>query len=595
MQEYSSIRNVAVIAHVDHGKTTLVDAILKQTKVFRDNQEEMKQERILDRNDLERERGITILAKNCAVTYEGVKINIIDTPGHVDFSGEVERTLSMADGALLIVDAAEGPMPQTRSVLKQALALGLKVIVVINKVDKKFADVERTNSAIESLFLELATSEDQLNFPVLFSVGRAGAVVREYEGGAVTGDVTPLLDTIRDEIMPSVGEVGLPAKLLVTSMEYDPHVGRIMVGRLRQGTIKKGMRLNALQNNKAFSVEHLYLYDGLGRVEVEEVWAGEIVAIAGLSQVQIGMTVAAAGETVPYPAPLIGEPTLHMTIAANSSPFVGKEGKYVTSRQIEERLEKELESNLSLRVEKLGSGKYRVSGRGELHLSVLLETMRREGYEMEVGKPEVIVKEIEGVKSEPYEKVEITVPTEYEGAVHQECGRRYAEVKAVVPVGEREVKLVYEMPTRATLGLRSELMTLTRGTLVYASEFLHYASLGRELPSLRSGVLVASHAGQTLAYGLQAAQERGETFVGPGTEVYIGMIVGRTNRDEDIKMNVTKGKQLTNMRSKSSDGVIQLAPPIVMSLEQCLDFLEDDELLEVTPESLRLRKRERLT
>lgn len=592
--KFNSIRNVAVIAHVDHGKTTLVDAILKQTKVFRDNQEEMKQERILDRNDLERERGITILAKNCAVTYDETKINIIDTPGHVDFSGEVERTLSMADGALLIVDAQEGPMPQTRSVLKKALNLGLKIIVVINKIDKQFAQVPETIAAIETLFLELASSEAQLNFPILYAIGRTGVIFGKYEPGLNAnspGDVRPLLDMIVAEVPASVGKKDLPTKLLISSIEYDPHVGRIAVGKLTQGVVKKGQSLVVLQNRKSFNAEHVYLYEGLQRVEVPNAESGDIVAISGATDIQIGMTVAVDKNDLPYPAPKIGEPTLHMVMGPNTSPFAGKEGKFVTSRQIEERLDKELEKNLSLKVEKMGSGSFRVSGRGELHLSVLLETMRREGYEMEVGKPQAIVKDIEGVKCEPFEEVEIVIPKEYEGAVHMECGRRFAELKHAENVGQNEIRLRFEMPTRATLGLRSKLMTETRGTIIISTEFKEYAPLGREIPKLRAGVLTASHDGQTLSYGLAAAQERGETFVGPGVDVYKGMIVGQTNRDEDIAINVTKGKQLTNMRSKSSDGVIQLAPPIEMSLEQCLDYLESDELLEITPENLRLRKK----
>ena len=594
MDKYSSIRNVAVIAHVDHGKTTLVDAMLKQTKVFRDNQEEMKQERILDRNDLERERGITILAKNCAIHYLDTKINIIDTPGHVDFSGEVERTLSMADGALLIVDAAEGPMPQTRTVLKKALALGMKVIVVINKIDKQFANVPEAIAAIETLFLELAQNEEQLNFPILYGIGRGGLVFYDFKTDYdvnTTGDVRPLLETILKEIPPSVGDNTKNFKMLISSIDYNPHVGRIAIGKLTQGKVKKNDRLVVIQSKKSFSVEHLYVFEGLGREEVETAEVGDIIALTGVPDIQIGMTVSVAGDNEAFPAPLIGEPTLHILLGANSSPFAGKEGKFVTSRQIEERLERELESNLSLKVDKVGSGGFRVSGRGELHLSVLLETMRREGYELEVSKPEVVTKVIEGVTCEPYETVEIVVPSEYEGAIHQECGKRFADLKNSESMSSGEVRLVFEMPTRATLGLRSILMTLTRGTLLYSSEFLEFRALGRALPKLRSGVLISSHDGQTLAYGLSAAQERGATFVGPGVNVYIGMIVGSTNRDEDIRMNVTKGKQLTNMRSKSSDGVIQLAPPIEMSLEQSLDFLEIDELLEITPESLRLRKK----
>lgn len=594
MQNFSSIRNVAVIAHVDHGKTTLVDALLKQTKVFRSNQDEMKQERILDRNDLERERGITILAKNCAVHYGDTKINIIDTPGHVDFSGEVERTLSMADGALLIVDAQEGPMPQTRSVLKKALALGLKVIVVVNKIDKQFAQVPETIAAVETLFLELASTEEQLNFPILYAIGRAGLVFKDFKQDYTVdtpGDVRPLLDTIIETIPAAAGDETKYPKMLVSSIDYDVHVGRITIGKLAQGVVKKGIRLSVIQSKKSFNVEHLYLFEGLGRTEVEEAKAGDIIAITGVPDVQIGMTVCAISTDEPFPAPAIGEPTLHMMLGANSSPLAGREGKFVTSRQIEERLDRELESNLSLKVEKVGSGYFQVSGRGELHLSVLLETMRREGFEMEVGKPKAIVKTIDGVKMEPFEIVEIVIPTEYEGAVHQECGRRFADLKNAEPAGANETRLVFEMPTRATLGLRSALMTLTRGTILYSSEFKEFAPLGRELPKLRNGVLTSSHSGQSLAYGLDAAQERGTTFIGPATDVYQGMIVGQTNRDEDIQINVTKGKQLTNMRSKSSDGVIQLAPPIIFSLEQCLDFLESDELLEITPINLRLRKR----
>lgn len=589
-----NIRNVAVIAHVDHGKTTIVDAVLKQTKVFRDNQDEMKQERILDRNALERERGITILAKNCSIHYQDYKINIIDTPGHVDFSGEVERTLSMADGALLIVDAQEGPMPQTRSVLKKALKLGLKIIVVINKIDKKFAQVPETISAIETLFLELASDEAQLNFPILYAIGRAGLVFENFDNSlneTSKGDIRPLLEKIIAHIPAPVVENSSKVKLLISSIEYDPHVGRIAVGKLTSGKLVKGMRVTALQNKREFSAEHLYLYEGLSRVEVQEALPGEIVALSGAPEIKIGMTVASDPGEVPYDAPAIGEPTLHMLMGANTSPMAGKEGKFVTSRQIEERLEKELEKNLSLKVEKKGSGTYQVSGRGELHLSVLLETMRREGYEMEVSKPKVITKVVDGVTMEPFEMVEIVIPNEYEGAVHQECGKRFADLKNAENVGQSEIRLQFEMPTRATLGLRAVLLTLTRGTLLYSTEFKDFAPMGRELPKLRSGVLTASHDGQALNYGLQAAQERGVTFIEPGTQVYKGMIVGQTNRDEDIAINVTKGKQLTNMRSKSSDGVIQLAPPVEMSLEQGLDFLENDELLEITPLSLRLRKK----
>jgi len=592
MQKYTSIRNVAVIAHVDHGKTTLVDAMLKQSNLFRENQEEMEQERILDRNELERERGITILAKNCAVIFREVKINIIDTPGHADFSGEIERTLSMADGALLIVDAAEGPMPQTRWVLKQALRLDLKVIVIINKVDKKLAQVEETKRAIESLFLELATKEEQLEYEVLYAVGRRGAVAKDLTLLETSVDVTPLLETIVEKIRPAEdAKETSESRMLVSSLDYDLHLGKLVIGRVGEGQLRQGQEVFVLPCGSGYRLEKLFVYEGLKRQEVSTVDAGEIVALAGISKVKIGETIASGKKVTPYPIQEIGEPTLHLTLGANTSPFAGREGKYVTSRQIEERLERELESNLSLKIEILGSGKFRVSGRGELHLSVLLETMRREGYELEVGKPEVVIKTEEGRRMEPFERLEIVVPSEWEGTIYQECGRRYARFVQSNPVPGGETRLVFEIATSAALGLRTELLTKTKGTILYASEVIGFGEAAKQVPRLRSGVIVSSHTGEALAYGLSAAQERGISFIMPGTEVYEGMIVGQTGREEDIRMNVTKGKQLTNMRSKSSDGIIQLAPPKLMSLEQCLDFVEEDELLEITPESLRLRKK----
>ncbi|MFH1244586.1 MAG: GTP-binding protein [bacterium] len=596
MHSFSDIRNVAVIAHVDHGKTTLVDAMLKQTHTFRENAGEMSQTTILDSNILERERGITILAKNCAVFYNDTKINIIDTPGHADFSGEVERTLSMADGALLIVDAQEGPMPQTRYVLKKALKLNLKIIVVINKIDKQFARVPQVIAKIENLFLELAHDESHLDFPVLYGVGRDGKVfskLPEIYSTGLTGNVIPLLDKIIEYFPAPKADPGHTFKMLVSSIDYNPHLGRIAIGKITQGTIKLGQSV-ILTNKptKPFAVQRILLSEGLGRVEVESATRGDIVGIPGLAEVQIGLTMADPADTVGYPSQEITEPTLHMTLGANTSPLAGREGKFVTSRQIEERLYRELESNLSLRVEKLENGKYKVSGRGELHLSVLLETMRREGYEMEVGKPEVIVKhDANNAKIEPVEEVDIVVPNEYQGVINQEMGKRYGTMISMEPLSETESEFVYRIPTRNIIGLRTLLLTLTKGTVLFSSQIDGYEPMGKELPKIRSGVIIASHSGESLSYGLSAAEERGILFIGPAAHVYEGMIVGSTPKEQDVRMNVCKGKQLTNMRSKSSDGVIQLTPPTVLSLEQAIDFLEGDELLEITPTSLRLRKK----
>ncbi len=596
MHSFKDIRNVAVIAHVDHGKTTLVDAMLKQTHTFRDNSGEMAQTTILDSNTLERERGITILAKNCAVFYNDIKINIIDTPGHADFSGEVERTLSMADGALLIVDAQEGPMPQTRYVLKKALKQNLKIIVVINKIDKQYARVDYVIGKIESLFLELAHDESHLEFPVLYAVGRDGKVfdtLPEQYSSELPGDVRPLMDKIVSYFASPVTNVESTFKMLISSIDYNPHMGRIAIGKVAQGNIKLGQSI-ILTNRptKPYSVQRLLLADGLGKVEVEEARTGDIVGIPGLTDVQIGLTVSDPSDTVAYPTQEISEPTLHMTMGANTSPIAGREGKFVTSRQIEERLEKELESNLSLKVEKLDNGKYKVSGRGELHLSVLLETMRREGYEMEVGKPEVITKKDEnGIKIEPVEEVNIVVPNEYQGVINQEMGKRYGVMISMAPISDTEVEFVYRIPTRNIIGLRTLLLTQTKGTVLFSSQVDGYEPVGKDLPKIRSGVIVASHSGESLAYGLAAAEERGILFVGPAVPVYEGMIVGQSPKEQDVRMNVCKGKQLTNMRSKASDGVIQLTPPTILSLEQSIDFLENDELLEITPISLRLRKK----
>lgn len=590
--EKLQIRNIAVIAHVDHGKTTLVDAMLKQSHVFRENEVEMAQTQIMDSGDLERERGITILAKNCSIHYKNTKINIIDTPGHADFSGEVERTLGMADGALLIVDAQEGPMPQTRFVLKKALELNLKIIVVVNKIDKKLADPMETVNKVESLFLELAKNDDQLEFPVVYAIGARGVAFNSLpDTPEQAGNISPLLDQILDYVPMAETRDG-SFKMAISSLDYDPHLGRSVIGKVYSGEIVQGMKVVLSENpTKYFKVEKLSIYEGLLKREVEKAQSGEIVIIAGISEGKIGDTVCDPSDTEALPQVEIGEPTIHITVGPNTSPFAGREGKFVTSRQIEERLDKELEKNLSLKVTKLGDGRFTISGRGELHLSVLLETMRREGYEMEVGKPEVVVKDIDGVKSEPVEEVSVVVPSEYTGVITEEFGKRFGKMTNMAPLNDTEVEMVYTMPTRSLIGLRNLLLTMTKGTIVMNSVLSGFEPVGKELPKLRRGALTSSETGTALAYGLENAQGRGVTFVDPGTEVYEGMIIGVNSKDEDIALNVTKGKKLTNMRSKSSDGVIQLTPSTKFSLEQSLDFLESDELLEITPESLRLRKK----
>lgn len=588
----ANIRNVAVIAHVDHGKTTLIDGLLKQTHTFRDNQKEMQQDLIMDSNDIERERGITILAKNCEITYKDTRINIIDTPGHADFSGEVERTLGMADGALLIIDAKEGPMPQTRFVLRKALELKLRLIVVINKIDKPHADFEKTKNRIDDLFLELATDESQLQFPILYAIARDGKVFdRMPDDTNVTADMMPLLDTILTEIPAPQNDPTHHFKLVVTNLEYDNHLGRIIIGKIHSGIVSKNDPVILTANStKTYTVTKLFQWKGLTREEIETASAGNIVAIAGISDVQIGQTLSTPKDTETLPALSISEPTLHISIGPNTSPFTGLEGEFTSSRQLEERLMRELEHNLSLRVEKK-EGYFKVSGRGELHLSILLETMRREGYEMEVGKPQVIIKEIDGVKSEPMEEVSIIVPNEYQGIITQELGKRLSRPQRIEPISEAEVEFIFHVPSRITLGLRSLLLTLTRGTVVYNSQVIGWEKQGKALPRMRRGAMIATKAGDALAYGINGAQERGITFVEPGTKIYEGMVVGLSAKEDDMEINICKGKQLTNMRAAAADATIQLTPATIYSLEEALDFLEDDELLEITPKSLRLRKR----
>lgn len=587
------IRNIAVIAHVDHGKTTLVDALLKQTNVFRDNQEEMGQERLMDSQDLERERGITILAKICSVNYQDHKINIIDTPGHADFSGEVERTLGMADGALLIVDAAEGPMPQTRYVLKMAMDLGLKILVVINKIDKKLAQPEQTKNKIEDLFLELAQTEEHLHFTTYYAVARNGSVFEDLpQSNDQVGDVTPLLNGIINHINPPTGDADAPFKLAVSSLDSDDHLGRIIIGKINQGSLKKGQSfVTSNSPSQPQQISKIMTSQGMQRIEAESASSGDIVSLAGISKAKIGDTLCDPKDTSPLPTAQIAEPTMSLKLGPNTSPFSAKEGVYTTSRQLGERLQKELENNVSLRVITGEDSSFKISGRGELHLAVFLETMRREGYEMEVGKPEVIVKKIDGITSEPIEEVHIVVPEEYNGVITTQLGKRQGELVKMNPTSRGEVEYLYRMPTRAIIGLRSILLTLTKGTLLFSTQIIGYQPVGESLPKLRKGAIIAAATGKVVEYGLKNLKGRGVSFVKPGDQVYEGMIIGLNAKDEDIEVNVCKEKNLTNHRTKSHQGITQLAADVELSLEESLDTLEHDELLEITPQSLRLRKK----
>ena len=585
------IRNVAIIAHVDHGKTTLVDGLLKQSHTFRDNQAEMQQTLIMDSMDQEHERGITITAKQTCVYYDGYKINIIDTPGHADFSGEVERTLNMADGVLLIVDAQEGPMPQTKFVLSKALSLGLKPVVVINKIDKSAARIEEVLGEVESLFLELATDESQLNYPVYYAIAREGRAGKTTE---LDDDLHVIFDAIINDIpAPSVDADASNAQLLVAALAADNYLGKYCIGKIFRGRLKKGQSVKILHENtiKNAKIENLFIYKGLGREEVQEAIAGDIVAITGVSEANIGDTVATGDNPEALPTIELEAPTLSIYIGPNTSPLKGREGEFTTSRQIAERLEKELETNIALKLQPDGLG-YKVSGRGELHLSVLIETMRREGYELEAGRPEVVYREIDGVKSEPIESLTIEVAPEFVGAVSQELGVRKAELKSQELTTTGATRFVYEISTAALIGLRNNLLTATKGTVIMSSIPSGYRPVEGKYRPERNGALIASESGVSTAYALDGAQARGVLYIPPQVPVYQGMIVGLSNKKEDLDINICREKQLTNMRTHASDGAIQLTPYTQLSLEQCLDFLLDDELLEVTPKSLRLRKRQ---
>lgn len=589
-----NIRNVAIIAHVDHGKTTLVDAFLKQTHIFADHQSEMSQELIMDSGDQERERGITITAKITAIEYQDTHINIIDTPGHADFGGEVERTLHMADGCLLIVDAQEGPMPQTRFVLKKALELGLKPLVIINKIDKPAARIAEVEDEVANLFLELATTDDQLHYPTYYAVGRDGKVWKEIPSDfSVEGDIEPALQAILENVpAPDEAEEG-KLQLLATSLEWDNYEGKYVVGKVERGVAKPGQAVvlaDAEGAKGSFKIDKVYGFRGLGKVEVSEATAGNIVALSGIKDAQIGQTVADAEAPEALPAIELEPPTLSMYLGPNTSPLKGKEGEFTTSRQIGERLNKELETNIGLRVAPEGIG-FIIQGRGELHLSVLVETMRREGFEFEVGRPQVVYREEDGVTLEPVEEATVEVPLAHVGTIQSEFGKRRAELIEQSTMSDGSVRLLYKIPTKSLLGLRSQLVTATKGTLVMNSIMAGYEPKTASVPQARNGVLIAWEQGVTTPYALQSAESRGTLFVGPGVTVYTGQIVGLSPQRDDLDFNVVKEKHLTNMRSKSSDGTIQLTPATELSLEQCIDFLEDDELLEVTPQNLRLRKR----
>jgi GTP-binding protein len=590
----TKIRNIAIIAHVDHGKTTLVDGLLKQSNTFRNNQSEMTQELIMDSGDQEKERGITITAKITAVDWQGYRINIIDTPGHADFSGEVERTLRMADGVILVVDAQEGPMPQTKFVLSKALQLELKPIVVINKIDKPASRIAEVENELSDLFLELAIHEDQLHYPVYYAIGRDAKAWKTIpENPEAQGDLSVIFDAIVNDVpAPKVSTEG-SLQLLVSSLRYDSFQGKYAVGRIERGGIKKGDAVSLCHDGTVTKakIDRVYRTIGLNYFEINDAVAGDIVSLTGIAGAQIGDTIASVDNPEPLPPIEVEAPTLKIYLGPNTSPLKGKEGDFTTSRQIGDRLRQELETNVGLLLEEQGIG-FLVSGRGELHLSVLIETMRREGFEFEVGRPQVVTHMENGTEMEPIEEVVIEVPAEHVGAVQMEMGRRKATLIDQFSTNKDVTKLVYTLPTRTLLGARNLLLTATKGTIIMNTLLDSYAPIGAPLNQIRNGVLVAWEAGVSTPYALESAEERGELFVGAGETIYAGQIVGLNSRGDDLEVNVCKEKHLTNMRSKSSDGVVQLTPHTVFSLEQCLDFIENDELLEVTPKSLRLRKKE---
>ena len=593
MASQQNIRNIAIIAHVDHGKTTLVDEMLKQGGIYRENQ--ATQDRVMDSGDLERERGITILAKNTSVHYKDYKINIVDTPGHADFGGEVERILKMVNGVILLVDAAEGPMPQTRFVLQKALELGHKVIVAVNKVDKPDARIHEVMDEVLELLLDLDATDEQFNSPTVFCSGRHGTA--SYSPDEMGTNLEPLFDTIVRYIDAPQGDENAPLQMLVSSIDYNEYVGRIAVGRVERGTIKVNQEViicdyHNPEIKQKGKVVALYAFDGLGKAPIQSASAGEIVALSGMADITIGRTLCATDAVEPLPFVKISDPTIEMTFAVNDSPFAGKEGKYVTSRNLRDRLEKELLKDVSLHVTAQdNTDAFNVAGRGEMHLSILMETMRREGFEFSVSTPRVLTKVIDGKVCEPIERMVADVPEECMGAVIEKMGRRKGDLLGMTPMGNR-YRLEFKVPSRGLFGYRSEFLTDTKGEGIMSSVLDSYAPMKGEIERRLVGSLIAHESGEAVAYGLNAAQERGAMFIGPGTPVYAGMVVGICSRNEDMTVNVCKRKQLTNMRAAGSDDAIRLVPPRIFSLEQCLEFLADDELLECTPKSLRIRKRQ---
>ena len=586
-----NIRNVAIIAHVDHGKTTLVDAMLKQSGIFRAN--EQVQERVMDSNDLEKERGITILSKNTAVHYKDIKINIVDTPGHADFGGEVERVLKMVDGVVLLVDAFEGAMPQTREVLKKSLALKLKPIVVINKIDRPGAEPLKVLDSVIDLFIELGADDSQLEFPVVYASGKQGTATLDLNKPGE--NLECLFETIINEITPPPCDMEGPMQMLVSNIDYDDYIGRISIGRVERGAINLNMPVVICKSeDKTLNarVAKLYVYDGLKRIEVDKAEAGDIVALSGVSDINIGDTICDINFPEKIPFVDIDEPTVSMTFSVNNGPFAGREGEFVTSRHIRDRLFKELDRNVSLRVKEGDTpDSFEVSGRGELHLSVLIETMRREGFELLVSRPKVIFKEIDGVKCEPIERLVVNVPDDSVGNVIEKLGRRKAEMVNMEPAEDGHTKIEFKIPARGIIGYRTEFLTDTKGEGTMNHIFDSYEPYKGDIQARTRGTIVAFEAGKSITYGLYNAQDKGELFIGPGVEVYEGMIVGLNSRGEDLAVNVFKEKHLTNTRASGSDEALRLVPPIQMSLEKAIEFIQDDELVEVTPKSIRLRKK----
>ena len=590
MAQQDKIRNIAIIAHVDHGKTTLVDEMLKQGGIYRENQAVV--DRVMDSGDLERERGITILAKNTSVRYKDYKINIVDTPGHADFGGEVERILKMVNGVLLLVDAAEGPMPQTRFVLQKALELGHKVIVVVNKIDRLDARIEEVMDEVLELLLDLDATEEQFDSPTLFCSARQG--IASYGPTDIGIDLTPLFETIVNYIPAPTGDCNAPLQMLVSSIDYNEYVGRIGIGRIERGTIRQNQEITICDYHDPEMMEKgkivaLYTFEGLNRTPVQEASAGEIVAFSGISDLTIGRTICAPGEAEPLPFVKISDPTIEMTFSINDSPFAGREGKYVTSRNLRDRLDRELLKDISLHVTEQGTDAFNVAGRGEMHLSILIETMRREGYEFQVSTPRVLTKVIDGVCCEPVERMVADVPEASMGAVIEKIGQRKGDLVSMTPVGSR-YRLEFLVPSRGLFGYRNEFLTDTRGEGIMSSVLDSYCPMKGEIARRSTGSLIAFETGEATAYGIGGVQDRGAMFIAPGAPVYAGMIVGSCNRNEDMAVNVCKKKQLTNMRAAGSDEAVRLVPPRVLSLEQCLEYLADDELLEVTPQNLRMRK-----